>query len=175
MSRRSGGTALADPYWTTRQTTEDGKDGEKVIVHYKCAFCSLEWRGLTGTKRVVHLCQLAGEGIDICKGCVPEKVVELLLPTTKPGKEFIKQREQTDAGKAARKAAAQPTLEDMDSAALTTEIDDLIGRAHFTQGNIADRFWENLHLRKALKKLAKAQPFDYEPPKRLDFPRKLLP
>ena len=58
---------------------------------------------------------------------------------------------------------------------LTTEIKDLIGRAHFTQGNIADHFWENIHLRKALKKLAKAKPFDFEPPKRKDFPRKLLP
>jgi hypothetical protein len=59
--------------------------------------------------------------------------------------------------------------------ALQEEVEALLARSHFSQGNISDLFWDNTHLQAALKNLAKAKPFDFVPFSRRQLPRKHLP
>ena len=76
--------------------------------------------------------------------------------------------------KEAQKQAGQKTLPQSTVDALKARIDELLAGGHHDQGGVADLFWENPKIRKALQLLAEAPPMQYLPPRRKRFAGDLL-
>lgn len=174
MGRRST-LSIGDDYFDVSfRVREDGRQ----VKTSTCKYCHLVWDSVTSTRKCAHVGQVPGCGISICLAVVPPETLARIRPEFKEGLVFIAHMKMLADRKPQRpssldsvtgpdkQSAKQKTMHDMDVSLLIAEIDDLLGSAHHTQGNVADQFWENKDLRTALRKLAEAKPFHYEPPTR---------
>ena len=93
MGRRQS-TAGANEHYRDEKTYEQKGPDSKCIVVSTCKYCCQSFRGMSGPRKVAHLCGIPGENVSHCEKHmdIPEVVVEQLLPTTTKGRVELEAR-----------------------------------------------------------------------------------
>ena len=186
---RTQTTAAVEQHFTTHNETECVDGNTKIVVVSTCNHCNGSWRGITGPRKVAHICHIPNMAISSCpeRDSIDPETIRALMVATSKGKahsELLNKQTPPSAstgavsvgasgvssggasqGDSSQRKKKPRTIEDTLNSALTSKIDGLLARAHFVQGNIPDTLWNNAHLREAFRLPGESQPLHYEPPK----------
>ena len=152
---------------------------DKWVTSTSCIHCLKTFMSFGADKRIAHASITPGCGVVICDQSVstiePEEIARL-RPLFKKGREYAEKQAKLapKPSDAPKEAGDQKPLINSIQEQTRRDVDALLAEGHHDQGNVADSFWDNPAIRKALKRLALADSFDYEPPKRRKMGGQLL-
>ena len=166
---------IVAPYWKEWKELYAGGAKERLVS--QCTFCSKTWGSMNTGKKVAHHGKV-NDNVTPCPAEIDADYQKCCRSSFQKGREVQDKMEAEAAKNSTAAAEPQPgdqtTLYTAKAAEVQKKVDRLLAQAHHEHGNIADRFWERKGLVQALKALAKAASFDYNPPKRKKFAGTLL-
>ena len=166
---------IVAPYWKEWKELYAGGAKERLVS--QCTFCRKTWSSMNTGKKVAHHGKVK-DNVTPCPAEINADYQKRCRCSFQKGREVNATMEAEAAKNSTAAAEPQPgdqtTLYTAKAAEVQKKVDRLLAQAHHEHGNIADRFWERKGLVQALKALAKAASFDYNPPKRKKFAGTLL-